>query len=169
MSVIKVLPDTLVTKRITKDTPDGLNYCAVIERHNNTGNVGLAWVDGFELKRGAIAQSIGHDSHNITVVGSNPKDMATAVNALGTQGGIAVACDGKVIAQLILPIAGLMSDLPAETVNEEHEKVVASAMALRDNYDVDIFMMLSFISLFVIPEIRLNDRGLFDVTTQNYI
>lgn len=166
---IQVMPDTLVTKKIVKDTPDGLNYCAVIERHNASGNIGLAWVDGFALKNGAIAQSIGHDSHNITVVGSNPEDMAVAVNALGTEGGIAVACDGKVIAQLKLPIAGLMSDLPAETVNEEHEQVVASAAALRENNGVDIFMMLSFISLFVIPEIRLNDRGLFDVIEQNYI
>lgn len=169
MTCIKVIPDTLVTQKIIKDTPDGLNYCAVIERHNSTGNVGLAWVDGFALKNGAIAQSIGHDSHNITVVGANPEDMAVAVNALGTEGGIAVACDGKVIAQLMLPIAGLMSDLPAETVNEEHERVVESAAALRENNDVDIFMMLSFISLFVIPEIRLNDRGLFDVIEQNYI
>lgn len=169
MPVIKVMPDTLVTAMVNKDTREGLNYCAVIERHKSSGNVGLAWVDGFALKRGAIAQSIGHDSHNITVVGSNPEDMAVAVNALGTEGGITVACDGKIIAKLALPIAGLMSDLPAETVNEENARVVEAAMELRDNHDVDIFMMLSFISLFVIPEIRLNDSGLFNVLEQKYI
>ncbi|MCK4871590.1 MAG: adenine deaminase [Phycisphaerales bacterium] len=136
---------------------------AVVERHRGTGNIGLGFIHGFGLKRGALASTVGHDSHNLTILGTNDRDMLIAAKALGeSQGGQVVVCDGEVLAVLPLPIAGLMSDQPAETL-------VAQQQALYQAYDKlgssveDPFMTLSFMPLAVIPKLKLTDKGLVDV------
>ncbi len=164
---IKVLPHSLYTVPSDCETKDGLNMCAVIERHHMTGNIGKCFIDGFGLKGGAIAQTIGHDSHNITVLGDNAEDMAAAVNALGKNGGMAVCARGRVT-YFELNIAGLMSDKDAQSVLDGHEAVVAALSELEYNDGIDPFMMLSFLSLPVIPEIKLTDRGVFDVTQMRF-
>lgn len=161
--VMQILKDTVVTKTIYPDTTDGLNMCAVIERHNATGNIGTCWVRGFNLKNGAIAQTVGHDSHNITVLGDNAEDMVKAVNALGTKGGMSLVVNGNVEYVFQLDIAGLMSSKDTETVIEEHRILEEKTKALQINKDIAPFMLLSFLSLIVIPEIKITDRGLFDV------
>lgn len=163
MTVIEVFENSLITKKKVAQTSVGLNLCAVVERHHKTGNIGKCFVDGVGLKNGAIAQTIGHDSHNITVVGDNPHDMAVAVNALAGHGGMCVVKDGKVIALFKLPIAGLMTDLSATDALEEHKKILNAVKKIEDKSEVDAFMMLSFLSLLVIPECKLSDKGLFDV------
>lgn len=164
---IKVLAHSLYTVPSVCETAEGLNMCAVIERHNMTGNIGKCFIDGFGLKGGAIAQTIGHDSHNITVLGDNYEDMAAAVNALGKNGGMAVCARGRVT-YFELNIAGLMSDKDAQTVLDGHERVVSALSELSYNEGIDPFMMLSFLSLPVIPEIKLTDRGLFNVNEMKF-
>lgn len=167
--VIGVMPRTLVTNKLYKSDDTGLNYCACLERHKGTGNIGKAFVDGFNLKCGAVAQSIGHDSHNITVLGTNPEDMALAVNSLGKDGGIVVVIDGKVESSMILPIAGLMSDKSADIACKEYVSIKEAIEKLAPGSEIDTLMMLSFLSLCVIPEVRVNDQGLFDVTTMEFV
>lgn len=167
--VIGVMPRTLVTNKLYKNDDTGLNYCACLERHKGTGNIGKAFVDGFNLKCGAVAQSIGHDSHNITVLGTNPEDMALAVNSLGKDGGIVVVIDGKVESSMILPIAGLMSDKSADIACKEYVSIKEAIEKLAPGSEIDTLMMLSFLSLCVIPEVRVNDQGLFDVTTMEFV
>ena len=140
----------------------------MIERHKNTGRIGRAFVSGYGIKGGAIASTIGHDSHNITVIGDNTEDMAAAVSALGRIGGIAV-CAGGEITYLPLPIAGLMSDKPAAEVKEKHGELRLAADKLGIADGVDPFMCLAFLSLPVIPELRLTDRGLFDVNEFKFV
>lgn len=164
---IKVLAHSLYTVPSLHETADGLNMCAVLERHNKTGNIGKCFIDGFDLTGGAIAQTIGHDSHNITVLGDNYEDMAAAVNALGKNGGMAVCARGKVT-YFELNIAGLMSDRGADEVLAAHEKVTAALSELSYSEGIDPFMMLSFLSLPVIPEIKLTDKGLFNVNEMRF-
>jgi adenine deaminase len=136
---------------------------AVIERHKSTGNIGTAFVSGFGLKKGAIASSVAHDSHNIIVVGTCDEDMKTAVGRIiEMNGGLAAACDRKISAELPLPIAGLMSDKPLETVRIQMDAMTNAARAMGATV-ADPFMILSFLALPVIPELKLTDRGLFDV------
>ena len=160
---IKVIPHSLLTEGCKTDKEEDFNLCAVIERHKGTGNIGKCFIKGFGITCGAIAQSIGHDSHNITVVGSDGKSMALAVNALGKTGGMSVVKDGEVKAFMPLPIAGIMSDKSAEETLREHEKVLEALKELKINEDIDPFMMLSFLSLLVIPSVKISDKGLFDV------
>lgn len=167
LPAINVLPHSLYTVPSYCETSNGLNMCAVIERHHMTGNIGKCFIDGFGLQGGAIAQTIGHDSHNITVLGDNYDDMAAAVNALGKNGGMAVCANGKVT-YFELNIAGLMSDKDAHEVLAEHKNIIASLSQLKYNDGIDPFMMLSFLSLPVIPEIKLTDCGLFDVTKMQF-
>lgn len=169
MSVIEVLPHSLITKEYEAQEREGLNLCAVIERHRNTGNIGRCFIKGFDLKGGAIAQSIGHDSHNITVVGSDEKSMAAAVNALGKSGGMSVVRDGELISFMPLPIAGIMSDKGAEETLLRHKEVIEGLKALSVNENIDPFMMLSFLSLLVIPSVKISDKGLFDVDNWRFI
>ena len=136
---------------------------AVIERHGKNGNFAQGHVRGFGLKKGAIASSVGHDSHNLCVVGANPEDMAVAVNALReSQGGYVVACDGQVTALVPLPFAGLFSDKPAETI-------AAQLLVLRKAAQecgcilTEPFLQMSFLPLPVIPHLKLTDLGLVDV------
>ena len=142
----------------------------VVERHRRTGRVGLGYVTGFGLERGAIASTVAHDAHNCMVVGardnSGPKDMAAGVARLAEIGGGQVAVlDGRVIAEVRLPIGGLMSDKSATEVAEEMThltEVVSTALGVTIDAP---FMQLSFLGLSVIPELRITDRGLVDVTT----
>jgi adenine deaminase len=136
---------------------------AVIERHKRTGNIGRGFVKGFGLKRGAIASSVAHDSHNICVVGVNDSDMAVAANEIArTQGGMVAAKDGKILAELALPFAGLMSTRPIVEVNEAEKRLSEAARSLGCTFSSP-FMVMSFLSLAVIPEIRLTDKGIVDV------
>ena len=117
----------------------------------------------YGIKNGAIATSVGHDSHNIAVIGDNDRDMAVAVNALGKTGGIAVINGGEVKEFLPLEIAGLMSLKPADEVEKIHKRLDQAAKAVGVTDGIDPFLSLSFLPLPVIPEIRVTDGGLFDV------
>ncbi len=135
----------------------------VIERHGKNGNIGRGFVTGFGLKAGAIASSVGHDSHNLTVVGVSDADMAVAVNRLiALGGGFAVARDGEVIAELALPLAGLMSLQPFETVAEKLRQLRKAASDLGCTLP-DPFLSTAFLALPVIPHLKITDLGLFDV------
>ncbi|MGM9641510.1 MAG: adenine deaminase [Faecousia sp.] len=143
---------------------------AVVERHRNTGHVGLGYLQGYGLKAGAVATSVSHDSHNIIVVGTNDADMALAANHIAeNQGGITVVRDGTILADLRLEIAGLMSGDTLINVNEKLEKAKEAAHSLGVNRGIDPFMTLSFMALPVIPTLRLTTRGVVDVLTQQYI
>ncbi|MBO2516725.1 MAG: adenine deaminase [Clostridiales bacterium] len=143
---------------------------AVVERHKNTGHIGLGYIQGYGLKEGAVATSISHDSHNIIVVGTNAEDMAFAVNRITqNKGGIVVVKDGEVTAEVVLEIAGLMSDSRLEDVNEHLENAKKVAIEQGVQKDIDPFMTLSFMSLPVIPTLRLTTRGVIDVNTQQYL
>ncbi|MEK7293037.1 MAG: adenine deaminase C-terminal domain-containing protein, partial [Actinomycetota bacterium] len=142
---------------------------AVVERHNATGRIGLGYVSGYGIKRGAIASSVAHDAHNVMVVGardaSGPSDMAVAVSRVADLGGgQVVVCDGKVIAEAPLPIAGLMSDLPLNVVASQLDSVVRAAHGLGISLSAP-FMTLSFLGLSVIPDLRITDHGLIDVNS----
>ncbi len=164
MPVISVIPGSLVNKKVYRETLDGLTHLACIERHKATGNIGRCYVENYKFKNGAIASCIGHDSHNVTVAGDNKEDMLLAVNALGKTGGITVVSNGEVIAKLSLPVSGLMSDKPWEEVAEGHREIEDAGKKVLENGEIDPFMVLSFLPLPVIPELRITDKGLFDVT-----
>lgn len=143
---------------------------AVVERHKGTGHIGLGYLQGYGLKRGAVATSISHDSHNIIAVGTNDADLAAAVNrVVENRGGIVVAEDGAVRGEVVLEIAGLMSEAPLTAVNDALERAKEAAFALGVNRGVDPFMTLSFMSLPVIPALRLTTRGMVDVLTQKFV
>lgn len=143
---------------------------AVAERHHATGHVGVAYLKGYGLTGGAVATSIAHDSHNIICVGTNDADMACAMNHIKEMGGgITVVKDGKVMGELALPIAGLMTDKPIREVNDQLESLKACAYSLGVRHEIDPFMTLSFMSLPVIPSIRLLTTGVFDVDHWTFI
>ena len=143
---------------------------AVVERHKNTGHIGLGYIQGYGLKSGAVATSISHDSHNIIVVGTNAADMAFAANYnVENHGGIVVVKDGKVLSSVVLEIAGIMSDEPLTKMNEELEAAKDAAFCLGVSRGIDPFMTLSFMALPVIPTLRITTRGVIDVNTQQYI
>jgi adenine deaminase len=172
--VIEIVPNQIITKSVNEkakiydsaivaDTKRDILKLVVVERHKATGNIGLGLVKGFGIKRGALASSIAHDSHNIVAVGTNDNDLYTAikeVEALG--GGLAVAADGKILSALPLPIAGLLSDQPLEKVVKKLEEVEKAAADLGSKLAAP-FATLSFLALPVIPELRLTDKGLVDV------
>ncbi len=175
IQVIGVIPGQIVTqKRIIKpkieknnvisDSERDLAKIAVIERHHSTGNIGLGFIQGLGLKTGAIASSVAHDSHNLIVAGMNDIDMLTAVKHISEiGGGLTVVNNNKVIASFPLPIAGLMSDKRVEVVISNLDSINESCNMLGDNVTKDPFMLLSFMSLPVIPELKLTDKGLIDV------
>ena len=137
---------------------------AAIERHKNTSHVGLGFLGKYGLKRGAVATSIGHDSHNLVIAGVTDEDMVLAGNrVIENGGGLAIALEGKVLADLPLPIGGLMADEPVEVVDEKLEHMKKLSMELGISEDIDAFMTLAFISLPVIPKLRLNTYGVVDV------
>ena len=151
------------------DTKRDIAKVAVVERHRATGNIGLGFVRGFGIHRGAIASSMGHDAHNITVVGVNDEDMATAVNTIASiGGGQVVVSRGEVLARVGLPIAGLMSDEPVEVVSAQLEKLHLAAKRLGIKIRSP-FMQMAFLPLAVIPELRITDKGLVDVEERRIV
>jgi adenine deaminase len=172
--IIEIIPGQIVTKKriervkakegvISPNVEEDILKLVVVERHKASGNIGLGLVKGFGLKRGALASSIAHDSHNIVAVGTNDPDIFTAVKEIEKlQGGLVVCVDGKILAALPLPIAGLLSPEPLEAVVKKFEKVEKTALGL-GNIPPAPFALLSFIALPVIPELRLTDMGLVDV------
>lgn len=145
------------------DVENDILKIACIERHKGTNHIGVGYVKGYSLKSGAVATSVAHDSHNIISVGCNDGDIAVAVNAIkDSKGGIAVVENGKIKALLELPIAGLMSDEPLTTVNKKLENAKSSAYELGADKSIDPFMTLSFLSLPVIPSLRITTKGVFD-------
>ena len=139
---------------------------AVVERHKCTGNVAVALLGGYGIRHGAVALSVAHDSHNIITVGVSDEEMACAVEALAEQeGGIVLVRDGKVIERMPMPVAGLMSDQSGQWVDERLTAIHEAAFReLGIAGDVEPVMTLCFMSLPVIPELKLTDMGLFDVT-----
>jgi adenine deaminase len=172
--IIEIIPGQIVTKKriervkakegvISPNVEEDILKLVVVERHKASGNIGLGLVKGFGLKRGALASSIAHDSHNIVAVGTNDPDIFTAVKEIEKlQGGLVVCVDGKILAALPLPIAGLLSPEPLEAVVKKFEKVEKTALGL-GNIPPAPFALLSFVALPVIPELRLTDMGLVDV------
>jgi adenine deaminase len=148
---------------IVPDVPRGILKAAVVERHQATGNIGLGLVTGFGLKRGALASSTAHDSHNVVVVGTSDEDIYTAIKETERlQGGLVAVAEGKVLGSLATPIAGLLSGEPLETVVDGLEKLDKIAKDLGCTLPAP-FAALSFMALPVIPELRLTDLGLVDV------
>jgi len=172
--VIEVYPTLILTGaasaeplvcegRLAADPDRDLLLAACLERHHATGQIGVGLVTGFGLRRGALASTVGHDSHNITVVGTSATAMHRAVRAvIEAGGGLAAADDEQVLACCPLPLAGLMSDRPIREVAAQARALGAAARALGTPLP-DPFMTLSFVSLSVIPSLRLTPRGLFDV------
>ena len=172
--VIGLVPGEIVTEdkcysdRI--DAEKDILKVAVIERHKNTRHIGIGYLQGYGLKSGAVATSISHDSHNIIVVGTSEEEMALAANrVVENRGGIVVTEGGAVTAELVLAIAGIMSDDTLENVNRDLERAKAVAVSQGVNPGIDPFMTLSFMALPVIPTLRLTTRGIIDVNTQQYI
>ncbi|GLK74097.1 adenine deaminase [Ancylobacter dichloromethanicus] len=172
--VIGVVPGRIITEDLHFDLElvggekqvdlekDAVKVC-VVERHGRNGNVGRGFVHGFGMKRGAIASSVGHDSHNITVVGVDEADMALAVNRLiALRGGFAVAQGGVVTAELALPVAGLMADTSFEEVHDALIPLRAAAKALGVVL-AEPFLQVAFLPLPVIPHLKITDFGMFDV------
>jgi adenine deaminase len=143
---------------------------AVIERHNNTHYIGIGYIQGYGLKCGAVATSISHDSHNIIAVGTSDRELAEAANTVVRHnGGIVVMREGTVCGELKLPVAGIMSDDTLINVNRELENAKAKAFELGASREIDPFMTLSFMSLPVIPTLRITTHGIFNVTDWKYI
>jgi len=172
--VIGIVPGQIVTDSLedepahrggeaVADAERDLAKIAVVERHLGTGRVGLGFVRGFTLARGAIASSVAHDAHNLVVVGMNDASMAAAVRRLANRGGGIVVVDGaEVTAELPLPVAGLLSDAPLEKVLAASHAVIDAVRALGCDLDAP-FQHLAFLALSVIPSLKLTDRGLVDV------
>jgi len=177
---IEVIPKQLLTKEIIVDVKnengfavadaenDVLKIC-VVERHRASGNIGKGFVKGFGIKKGAIASTVAHDSHNMIIVGTNDEDMYIAQKELvRSQGGKIVVCDGKVLAKLPLPIAGLMSDQNMEFILEKSMELTKSAKEIGCVLE-DPFMTMAFLALPVIPEIKMTDKGLFSYKVFNFV
>lgn len=175
LPVIEVVPGQIVTRKrylkvrtvdgqVISDTERDILKLVVAERHRATGNVGLGMVTGFGLKKGALASSVAHDSHNIVAVGTSDEDIMAAIQEIERlQGGLAAVADGQILASLGLPIAGLLSDEPLEAVVAQLGKLEQKARELGARLPSP-FATLSFLALPVIPELKLTDLGLVDVT-----
>lgn len=180
-NVMEIMPNQITTKKkvmkvpvvnslFTTSVKQDLLKLAVIERHHSLGTIGLGIVHGFGLKQGAIATTIAHDSHNLIVLGTNDEDMLKASQELERiQGGFVIVQEGKVLASLSLPIAGLMTNRPAKEIALELKKLHEALYILHPDLDFHLFLTLSFISLPVIPELKLTDSGLFDVVEFKHI
>jgi len=158
-----------LNSRAVSDPQRDLLKLAVVERHHGSGNVGRAFARGFGLKQGALASSVAHDSHNIIAVGVHDADMDAACGAVAQMGGgLAVVKAGEVLARLPLPIAGLMSPEPLVKVKEQLDSVIQAARELGSGLK-DPFMTLSFLALPVIPDLKLTDLGLVDVSAFKFV
>ena len=180
VNTIEIIPHQLVTKSsvceakfenglLNSNTDTDTLKILVMERHRATGNTGKGFVKGFNLKTGAIASTVAHDSHNMIIVGTNDFDMYTAaVELVKMQGGKVVVKDGKVIAKLPLPIAGLISDKDFDYVVKHCEELNRAVKELGCTLD-DAFMTMSFLSLPVIPELKITDKGLFSTKKWDFV
>jgi adenine deaminase len=180
MNVIGVLPDQIITEHLVEETkvedgfavPDvnrDIAKVAIIERHNASDVTGIGFVKGLGIKEGAMVSSIAHDSHNIVAVATSDQDLiAAAVQIVRMQGGLAVVQNEKVIASLPLPIAGLMSDRPIEEVSEKIQELKDAAAVLGSTLN-EPFMTMAFLSLPVIPKLKITDKGLVDVDRFRFI
>jgi adenine deaminase len=180
-NVIGLIPYQILTKKFrlkvktvkgeaVSDPENQILKLAVFERHHASGQTGLGLVKGFGLQRGALASTIAHDSHNLIVIGASDDDMMLAARELERiGGGIAIAVDGEIAGSLALPIAGLMSKEGAETVAQEVGSLIAKAHALGVCEYYAPFLTLAFLSLPVIPELKLTDRGLVDVNAFQFV
>ncbi|TSI08359.1 adenine deaminase [Lysinibacillus sp. BW-2-10] len=180
-NVIVIMPNQITTKHEIKevDVENGvfipcikkdLLKLAVVERHHSLGTKGLAIVHGFGLKKGAVATTIAHDSHNAIVIGTNDEDMLHALDALQTmQGGLVVVENGKILGSLALPIAGLMTTLQPEEAILKLKEIHQALHDIHPDLYFHFFLTLSFLSLPVIPEIKVTDTGLFDVRNFQHI
>ncbi len=178
--IIQLIPGQIVTKKVIKRIPlkDGVAHpdikgdilkIVVVERHKATGNIGIGFVQGFGLKKGALGSSVAHDSHNLVIVGTNDPDILKAAEAIqAMKGGLVAVSDKKVIASLPLPIAGLMSDASVAQVNLQLDAIHRAAKTLGCKIP-DPFMTLSFLSLPVIPELKITDKGLVDVNQFKFV
>jgi adenine deaminase len=172
--IIEIIPGQIVTRKavekmkivdgaIMPDMERDILKLVVVERHKASGNIGVGLVKGFGLKKGALASSVAHDSHNIIAVGANDLDILKAIEEINRlQGGLVVCANLEILASLSLPIAGLLSPEPLEVVVSQHEEVERAAASL-GNLPPSPFALLSFLALPVIPELRLTDLGLVDV------
>lgn len=177
--VLQITPHSLLTQKVMTTLPqkegvfvpqDDYLKLAVVERHHATGNVGVGVIHGVGLKNGAIASTIAHDSHNLIVVGDNDEDMLLAIEELKRcQGGYTVVSGGKVLATLQLPIAGLFTNDAALDVTAKTNEMIGICRKLGVVESVDPFITLSFMALPVIPEIRVTDMGVFDVTSFSFL
>lgn len=182
--VLELISGQILTKEIIYPVKKDIDYkkmseeliredivkLAVVERHHNTGHIGLGFLKGYGLKEGAVASSISHDSHNLMVAGCKEEDMAIAANHVASmQGGICIVKDKQVICELPLPVGGLMSDKDAASVDKllKEIKVVGKSLGIREG--IDPLMTLAFLSLSVIPELRVTTKGLLDVRSQKFI
>lgn len=148
----------------------GIIKAAVFERHRATGHVGIGYLYGYGLRKGAVASSIGHDSHNLIAAGTTDEDIVLAANTVRkNQGGLAVCAEGKVLGELALPIAGLMCGESAEAVEARLNELKRRARELGVPEGIDPFMTLAFISLPVIPELRLTTLGLIDTASMQVV
>lgn len=182
-NVMQLIPHSILTKKVVRKVSrdgDGMFTVSegqdilkivVVERHKATGNIGFGLVENFKLKNGAIASTVANDSHNIVIIGDNDNDIHTAINeVVRVGGGITIVSDGEVLQTLELPVAGLISDRPMEEVRDKLEKMLEIAyVKLGVNKELDPFMTLAFLALPVIPEIKVTDKGLFDVTKFEFI
>ena len=177
-NILRLIPKELVTALDVEEVytenglfvpRDGLLKLAVLERHHSSGRVGLGILRGFDIKDGAIATTVGHDSHNLVVVGDNDADMLLAVDVLEEcGGGYVVVSRGEVLAKLVLSVAGLMSDAPLEVILKHQRELLDAAGKLGIHTESDPFITLSFIALPVIPDVRLTDMGLFNVKKMEF-
>ncbi len=177
--VMRLMPHNVVTTEEiwTVETEDGyykktegLSKVCVVERHKNTGNIGLGFIAGFGIQNGALAISVSHDSHNIICVGDNDRDMAIAVNEIiACGGGLTAVSNGEVFETFELPIAGLMSDRDSDYLFVKTKRLYDFARSLGVSPEIEPFMSLSFLSLTVIPEVKITDQGLFKIETFGYV
>lgn len=179
MPIIQTVDGELLTRLVWEEVPTrdgafsaggGLVKLAVLERHHASSRVGLGILRGLPLQAGAMATTVGHDSHNLIVAGDNDADMLIAIDALEEcGGGYVVVSEGRVLAKLALPVAGLMSDAPLEEILRHQQALLHAAAQLGVSNTSDPFITLSFVALPVIPDVRLTDMGMFDVTNMQFI
>lgn len=179
MPVIHTVDGELLTKLVYEEVPvrdgafvagEGLVKLAVLERHHASSRAGLGILRGLPIRSGAMATTVGHDSHNLIVAGDNDTDMLIAIAALEEcGGGYVVVSEGQILAKLALPVAGLMSDAPLEEILRRQQALLAAAAQLGVSNTSDPFITLSFVALPVIPDVRLTDMGIFDVTTMQFV
>jgi adenine deaminase len=178
VKVIQLIKNNVTTKKVMRNVnvehgvyvnnpKDDILKIAVIERHHYTGNIGIGLLEGYGIKNAAVAMTVAHDSHNLIVVGDNDADMLVAVEEIyNLQGGLVIVSNGKVIESLQLEIAGLMTNHPISYIDEKLQKLEKAAHKLGVSEDVDDpFLSLAFMSLPVIPEIKITDKYLFDVVS----